>query len=137
MNISQAAEACGLPVKTLRYYETLGLVTPGRQSSNDYREYSSENIEHLRFLQQARAAGFSLEDCRRLMLLYFTGEGEDSSCPGWLANCIDNLDLQLDSLAKMRQILSGMLAKRQQTGVTLAKAELQGGMSFMLLDPRE
>ena len=70
MNIGQAAAQSGLPVKTLRYYEEISLVTPARTEGNDYRDYSVTDVEHLRFLQRARAVGFSLEVCRELLDLY-------------------------------------------------------------------
>ena len=49
MNISQAAERCGLPNKTVRYYEELGLVVPQRQEGNAYRVYTLEDVDKLRF----------------------------------------------------------------------------------------
>jgi Cu(I)-responsive transcriptional regulator len=69
MNISDAATQCGLPAKTIRYYEDIGLVTPGRLG-NGYRDYSENDLHKLRFLQRARSLGFSVEDCRVLLSLY-------------------------------------------------------------------
>lgn len=69
MNISDAAAECGLPAKTIRYYEEIGLVTPGRLA-NGYRDYGKEDLHKLRFLQRARGLGFSVEDCRVLLSLY-------------------------------------------------------------------
>ncbi|MEQ8285478.1 Cu(I)-responsive transcriptional regulator [Thalassospira sp.] len=69
MNISDAATECGLPAKTIRYYEEIGLVNPGRLS-NGYRDYGDDDLHKLRFLQRARGLGFSVEDCRGLLSLY-------------------------------------------------------------------
>jgi Cu(I)-responsive transcriptional regulator len=69
MNISDAANECGLPAKTIRYYEDIGLVTPGRLE-NGYRDYGEDDLHKLRFLQRARGLGFSVEDCRVLLSLY-------------------------------------------------------------------
>ncbi|MBE3640366.1 MerR family DNA-binding protein [Mangrovicoccus algicola] len=66
MNISAAARACGLPVKTIRYYEQVGLVAP-RRCANGYRDFGAAEIARLRFLAEARVLGFSLEDCRLLL----------------------------------------------------------------------
>jgi MerR family copper efflux transcriptional regulator len=137
MNISQAAEACGLPVKTLRYYETLGLVVPGRQAGNDYREYTLENIEHLRFLQRGRAAGFSLEECRQLLQFYLEGIGNDAACREWMQKRIDSLDAQMLALTDMHQTLVKLLADSQEAGVLQFGRGLQGGMSFLLVDNNE
>ena len=69
MNVSQAARQSGLPAKTIRYYEEVGLVHP-RRAANGYRDYSADDVHGLAFLRRARGLGFSIEDCRQLMALY-------------------------------------------------------------------
>lgn len=66
MNIGQAAKAAGLTVKTVRYYEDLGLVNAER-AENGYRDFSDTAVDRLRILAQARHLGFGLEECRRLL----------------------------------------------------------------------
>lgn len=69
MNIGEAGEQSGLPTKTIRYYEDIGLITPDR-SDNGYRDFSETHIHKLKFLQRSRNLGFSIEDCRVLLSLY-------------------------------------------------------------------
>ncbi|MGI6856739.1 Cu(I)-responsive transcriptional regulator [Mesorhizobium sp. 1B3] len=69
MNVGDAARRSGLPAKTIRYYEDIGLIRPDR-ASNGYRDYSMEDVHRLAFLARARNLGFSIEDCRQLMALY-------------------------------------------------------------------
>lgn len=69
MNISDAAQASGLPPKTIRYYEDIDLVKPGR-GENGYRDFSDVDVHNLTFLARARALGFSIDDCRKLLALY-------------------------------------------------------------------
>ena len=69
MNIGQAAEKSGLPAKTIRYYEDIGLIAPDR-SDNGYRDFSDTHIHKLKFLHRSRNLGFSIEDCRTLLSLY-------------------------------------------------------------------
>ena len=69
MNIGEAAERTGVPPKTIRYYEDIGLVRPNR-SCNGYRSFSMGDIHKLNFLGRARALGFSIEDCRALLALW-------------------------------------------------------------------
>ncbi|HTV67908.1 MAG TPA: Cu(I)-responsive transcriptional regulator [Rhizobiaceae bacterium] len=69
MNVSHAARRSGLPAKTIRYYEEIGLIQPDR-AANGYRDYSSDDIHRLAFLKRARGLGFSIEECRQLMALY-------------------------------------------------------------------
>lgn len=69
MNVKDASEVTGLPAKTIRYYEEVGLVTPAR-SGNGYRVYQPSDIQKLAFIGRARGLGFALDDCRRLLSLY-------------------------------------------------------------------
>lgn len=69
MNVGTAATRSGLPAKTIRYYEEIGLISPGR-AENGYRDYTGEDVHRLAFLRRARNLGFSIEDCRQLMALY-------------------------------------------------------------------
>lgn len=69
MNIGMVASESGLPAKTIRYYEDIGLITPDRLE-NGYRSYNQQDTEKLRFLQRSRSLGFSIEDCRKLLSLY-------------------------------------------------------------------
>ncbi len=69
MNIGDAAARAGLPAKTIRYYEDIGLVSP-RRGENGYRSFSPNDLHKLVFLGRARSLGFSIEDCRSLLALY-------------------------------------------------------------------
>lgn len=69
MNIGQAAELSGLPTKTIRYYEDIGLIKPQRDT-NGYRAFQESDTHKLTFLGRARALGFTIEDCRNLLALW-------------------------------------------------------------------
>lgn len=107
MNISQAASRSGLPVKTLRYYEEIGLVQPGREE-NDYRKYSETDVEHLRFLQRARAVGFSLEVCRELLELYRDENRRCSQVKKLVLEKIAQVETQLQELHALKSVLTDM-----------------------------
>lgn len=76
MNISNAAKASGLPVKTVRYYADIGLVKAAGRTSSGYRSYDDASVRKLIFVRRARAFGFSVSECRDLLGLY---ENEDRS----------------------------------------------------------
>lgn len=64
--ISVAAELSGLHPQTLRSYERLGLVTPGRTGGGG-RRYSHRDIERLRMIAELTSAGVGVEGVRRLL----------------------------------------------------------------------
>ncbi len=69
MNIKHAALDSGLPVKTIRYYDEIGLINPARDH-NGYRDFQDTDLHKLNFVAQARSLGFTIEDCRALLALY-------------------------------------------------------------------
>ena len=70
MNISAASRAAGLPVKTVRYYADIELVSAPFRSESGYRIYDGSAVRRLVFVRRARAFGFSIGECRELLSLY-------------------------------------------------------------------
>lgn len=70
MNISAAAQAASLSVKTVRYYDEIGLVPPQGRSGSGYRTYGDGELRKLIFVRRAREFGFSVGECRGLLDLY-------------------------------------------------------------------
>lgn len=70
MNISKAARAADLPVKTVRYYADIGLVEAPARTEAGYRAYDEAAIRKLAFVRRARDFGFSIDECRELLGLY-------------------------------------------------------------------
>lgn len=68
MQIGEAARATGVPPKTLRYYEDLGLVRPDRTESG-YRLYDSDELERVHFVLRAKQLGFTLNEILDVMAL--------------------------------------------------------------------
>jgi len=108
MNIGEAAAQSGLAAKTVRYYEEIGLVTPARCANNDYRDYSVKDVEHLLFLQRARAVGFGLDVCRELLELYRDPERRCSQVKVLVLDKIQQIELQLRELTELKQTLTTM-----------------------------
>ena len=109
MNISEAAEMTGLPVKTVRYYDDIGLVVAER-SSNGYRNYGDNHINRLRFLQRSRSLGFSIEDCRSLLSLYDDADRASSDVKQLAQARIDEIDEKIRQLGSLRETLAELVS---------------------------
>ena len=59
MNIGRAAAESGVTAKTIRYYESIGLIQPADRQANNYRDYSAVDVETLRFIQRGRSLGLT------------------------------------------------------------------------------
>ena len=96
--IGQLARAAGVPTTTLRYYERTGLVRPTTRAENQYRLYTEQTLQVIRFIRAAQAAGFTLDDVRTLLALH----------SGDLALCKDVQPLIAKRLAEVSQRLKEM-----------------------------
>lgn len=105
MNIGLASEKSGLPPKTIRYYEDIDLIKPGR-AGNGYRDYSDNDIHRLRFLQRSRSLGFSIEECRLLLSLYEDDRRASADVKTIAQDKIAEVDRKISELKALRQTLA-------------------------------
>lgn len=108
MNISQTATFSGLPAKTIRYYEEIGLIAPGR-ASNGYRAYTREEAESLRFIARARSLGFTIEDCRSLLSLYHDRERASADVRSLAQARIGEIEDKIAALSAMKDTLATLV----------------------------
>jgi MerR family copper efflux transcriptional regulator len=108
MNIGTASERSGLPAKTIRYYEDIGLVLPDR-SDNGYRDYSAADVHRLRFLQRARGLGFSVEECRQLLSLWGDSHRESAQVKALAETRLAEIDRKIAELVELRGTLSHLV----------------------------
>jgi DNA-binding transcriptional MerR regulator len=67
--IGALAQAAGVKVPTIRYYESIGLLPAPERSDSNRRLYGAEAIRRLRFIRHARELGFEIEDIQKLLAL--------------------------------------------------------------------
>ena len=108
MNVGQAAERSGLPAKTIRFYEEIGLIAPDR-AANGYRDYNADDIHRLSFLRRARSLGFSIEDCRQLMALYRDRARSSHDVKAIARSHVGAIDAKLAELQSMRATLNTLI----------------------------
>ena len=69
MNISQVAKLTNLSAKSIRLYESKGVIAPPQRSENGYRVYHQSHVNELLVVAKARRAGFTLDECKALVHL--------------------------------------------------------------------
>lgn len=105
MYIGQAAERSGLPTKTIRYYEDIGLLKPARRD-NGFRDYAVLDVHELRFIARARGLGFSIEECRHLLELYRDKDRASAEVRETAANHIRSIRSKIAELRSMEATLT-------------------------------
>ena len=101
--VGKLAAAGGVGVETIRFYQRKGLLAQPTRDSG-IRRYGSDDLRRLRFIRQAQAAGFTLEEIKELLDL---DAGEDRSRARELAKLrIAALDARIAQLRGARDALS-------------------------------
>ncbi|MGW9300098.1 MerR family transcriptional regulator [Streptomyces cyaneofuscatus] len=117
MRIGELAERAGTTTRTLRYYESRGLL-PARRAENGYRSYDEADLRLLQQIRTLQDFGFDLEETRPFVDCLRAGHPAGDSCPASLAVYRRKLD-ELDAL------IGQLRSVRAEVGVQLARAELE------------
>lgn len=108
MNISDVSALSGLPAKTIRYYEDIGLVRPAR-SANGYRDFDERDVHKLTFLARARSLGFTIEDCRALLALYGDHSRASADVKQVAQDHLVSIDRKIRELQSMHATLTDLV----------------------------
>ncbi len=111
MKISDVADRSGLPPKTIRYYEDIGLMRPASRQGNGYRDYDDRDVQVLRFLKRARGLGFSVADCRNLLSLYEDRERASADVKALAQHRVAEIDRKIAELHTMRDALTHLVER--------------------------
>ncbi|MET7608919.1 MerR family transcriptional regulator [Streptomyces avermitilis] len=130
MRIGELATRAGTTTRTLRYYESRGLL-PARRGSNGYRTYDEDDLKLLRQIRTLQDFGFDLEETRPFVECLRAGHPEGDSCPASLAvyrRKLGELDALIGELQAVRAQVGGQLARAERARDELAaEAEAPGG----------
>ena len=110
MKIGDVADASGLPAKTIRYYEDIGLIRPAR-SLNGYRDFAESDVHKLAFLARSRSLGFSIEECRTLLSLYEDRERASADVKALAEAHLHRIDRKIAALEGLRGTLAELVAR--------------------------
>ena len=102
MRISELAGRAGVTAKTVRYYESIGLLPdPGRTASG-YRDYGDEALTRLTFVRDAQAAGLTLKESGQILDMKDAGHGTCSHTRSLLDRHLTDIDAQIAALESAR-----------------------------------
>lgn len=105
MNIGTVSDATGVPAKTIRYYEEIGLIEPPLRAENGYRSYREKDVETLRFIQRSRRLGFSVKDVGNLLTLWQDKHRASSQVKSLALEHIEEIEQRIEELNSIRETL--------------------------------
>ncbi len=117
MRIGELAERAGTTTRTLRYYESRGLL-PARRTGNGYRAYDEDDLRLLQQIRTLQDFGFELEETRPFVECLRAGHPAGDACPASLA-------VYRAKLAELDELIGRLRSVRTQVGAQLARAEAE------------
>jgi MerR family transcriptional regulator, copper efflux regulator len=111
MHIGAVAEQSGVPTKTIRYYESIGLIQRARRTVAGYRVYGQHDIQTLRFIQRARGLGFSVQDVAGLLALWQDTDRASAQVKALAEDHRARIDRKIEELRGLRATLDHLIVR--------------------------
>jgi DNA-binding transcriptional MerR regulator len=108
MKIGELAATAGVTTKTIRYYESIGLLDEPSRTDAGYRSYGPTAIERLAFVKQAQSSGLALSEIRSILEIKDRGGQSCEHTRALLKGHLDELDGKIDELLRARVELRAM-----------------------------
>jgi DNA-binding transcriptional MerR regulator len=109
--IGEVASFSGLPVKTIRYYEELGLLSPVvTRTSSGYRLFDFQVLKRLDFIKRAQSLGMSLKEIQEFLEIHDRGELPCSEVKQHIYAKLQAIDQQISALELLRSELQELLS---------------------------
>ena len=115
MRIGEVAEQAAVTTKTLRYYESIGILPTPARTPSGYRSYDSTTLERIRFIRDAQATGLTLTEIKSILELKGQGERSCEHTRSLIHRQIDEIDVQIHRLEHARSELQELLLRADRT----------------------
>ena len=122
MKIQEFARLSGLPAKTIRYYESIGILSSPRRAPNGYRQYTKQDLARARFVAGTRSLDLSLEDIREILAMQ---ERREAPCRT-LLNLIEQKANQIEERIHLLKRMEADLRRLHERGLTFPTDDVDG-----------
>lgn len=122
MEIRELARQTGVSAKTIRYYESAGVLPLPRRKPNGYRTYDESDVARVRLAVGARRLDFSLDDISEIMAMRDRGE---APCRFVLSQIQKKADEIKERIAELQR-LENELRKLYELGLTYPIDDVDG-----------
>lgn len=117
MLIGELARQAAVKPQTVRYYESLGLLSRAERRPSGYRSYEAKALEELRFIRKAQSLGFSLEDVRQILELARAGRAPCARVLTIAEQHVADLEKRIMQLCELRDDLAAAVSQWRDGGM--------------------
>ena len=121
MRISELERHSGASRHTLRYYESVGLISAQRQGNN-YRDYSAQTVKDLSFIQQAQGMGFSLAEIGEILQAQRNQQLDCAQGALLVTRKLAEVEEKIANLQELRQFLHNEKTRLEASAAAQADA---------------
>ncbi|MBN3874462.1 heavy metal-responsive transcriptional regulator [Nostoc sp. JL33] len=114
--IGQVTDLSKIPIRTIRYYESLGLINSSRRTEGGFRQFSLDVLTRLAFIKRAQNLGLSLEEIGNILQVYDQGQAPCGEIKEKLEDKVLQIDRQIDQLLTLRSEIEGLLSGWKNMG---------------------
>jgi MerR family copper efflux transcriptional regulator len=115
LKIGAVAQESGLSIKTIRYYDGMGLLMPSvRRNQAKYRLFEPMAIKRLKFIKKLQSLGLTLKEIKNILDVYDSGNVPCAKIKGYLLKQLENINTQIDSLNSLKKELQNILVDWQE-----------------------
>ena len=122
MLIKELSAQTGVSTKTIRYYESVGLMPPPKRGENNYRQYAAADVDRLRFIIGARKLDFSLADIGEILVARDHGIAPCRRVLDTMTHSLMAIDKRIAALLELRETLTRI----HDTGAALPLDDVRG-----------
>lgn len=108
VKIGELADTAGVTTKTIRYYESIGVLDEPARTASGYRSYGPAAIERLDFVKQAQSSGLALAEIKSILEIKDEGGKTCEHTTALLRRHLDDLDAKIVELRAARVELGAM-----------------------------
>lgn len=111
LKIGQVSMSSGLPIKTIRYYADLGLLSPHiSRNVSGYRLFSSPVINRLNFIKRSQSLGLNLKQIKEILTVHDEGKIPCGVAKQLLVDKLENIENKIEELTILQSELKGILS---------------------------
>jgi len=108
--IGVVAKESGVPIKTIRYYEELGLLKASGRTEGGFRLFHSDVFARLNFIKRAQSLGLTLSEIKEFLNVHDQGDLPCEHIKVKLQDKLVDIDKQIRQLIILKQELEGLLS---------------------------